>query len=599
MPTLPIVFTTPEDSSFLADLGDRIKSNLSDKASEVLLKYPIVYIHYWLSNTVSYVDRRGVRHSYPQYDIYVGESIDVLQRTRQHYDDGNAASSASDAWQYDLVHNSETPQFIVVGHEHFNKSFTLDVENRLIEYVLAMQKTVRKSLNGRGNPQNSYFPSDEFDNIFSSIWTALMRQNPSLFVSEAKIKDSAIFKASPLKKLTAEQNQAKDAIIAKVISAYNSGRTGQLIFVQGEAGTGKTVLTTSTFYELIKRGELEPDFPKLNCHLLVNHDQQAKVYEQMVKRLGFDDASAGKPTRFINSHSPQDKVDVAFIDEGHLLWTQGKQSYRGKNQLRDIIDRARVTVIMFDEYQVLNSEEYWEPQVLDSFKQLSRSQGNYILLKNQLRMECSPSTVEWINEFVVRMRISAFLHDSKYEVKLFDSPAALHSAIKAKASSAGTELSRVVATYDWEYKKMAEPEDGRFWDVTIGDWSMPWNYEREKMMTQREKHAISHLAWAEQAHTIDEVGSTYTIQGFDLSYVGVILGPSVKYRNGGVVFDPKCSKNEKAKRNRTLSDHSKASFGPTFIRNEVKVLLTRGVKGLYVYACDPALQNALKTIAQI
>ena len=598
MPTLPIIFTTQEDSCFLTNLETRIK-NAKISNPEYLLKYPIVYIHYWQSQLISYTDKNGVCQSYPKYDIYVGESIDVLQRTRKHYDDGRAAISAKQAWQYDLVNNTGTPQFIVIGHKHFNKSLTLDIENRLIEYFLAMQTTVRRPINGRGNPQGDYFPSNEFDTIFSSIWTALMRQEPKLFISEAKIKDSAIFKASPLKHLTTDQTKAKDNIIDKVCQAYNSGKTGQLIFVQGEAGTGKTVLTTSTFYELIKRGETNVTFPKLNCHLMVNHDQQAKVYEQLVKRLGFDEDCAGKPTKFINNHSISNKVDVAFIDEGHLLWTQGKQSYRGQNQLQDIIDRAKVTVIMFDEYQVLNTEEYWEAALLDKYKQLSISQGNYIQLNTQLRMACSQSTMDWINNFVLNRQVSPFCPDSKYDVKLFDSPMDLHSAIKTISLAKGSELSRVVATYDWEYISAKRPNGKKFWDVKIGDWSMPWNYELEKQMSVKEKHAISHLAWAEQPQTIDEVGSTYTIQGFDLSYVGVILGPSVKFQNGQVVFAPECSKNEKAKRKRTLSNNTKASFGDFFIRNEVKVLLTRGVKGLYIYACDPNLRDALKTIARI
>ena len=102
------------------------------------------------------------------------------------------------------------------------------------------------------------------------------------------------------------------------------------------------------------------------------------------------------------------------------------------------------------------------------------------------------------------------------------------------------------------------------------------------------------MSWAEQEHTIYEVGSTYTIQGFDLNYVGVILGPSVKYRDGKIVFDPSCSKNKKAVQNRTLSDGTKQNFAQTLLRNEINVLLTRGVNGLYIYAQDEELREALK-----
>ena len=90
-----------------------------------------------------------------------------------------------------------------------------------------------------------------------------------------------------------------------------------------------------------------------------------------------------------------------------------------------------------------------------------------------------------------------------------------------------------------------------------------------------------------------EIGAYHDIQGFDLNYAGVILGPSVKYRNGEVVFDPSASYNTKAVRNRTLSDGSKQKFGEELIQHEVRVLMTRGVEGLYIYACDDALREAL------
>ena len=602
----PVFFSTAEDSGFLQDFKNRIQNDSRVKNPDTFLSYPIVYIHYWPSQTINYVEKKtGLEKTLTKYDVYVGESIDLLGRTNQHYESGKKAGSEEDAWQYSLVNfkdNNEIPHIIVIGQEHFNKSFTLDVENRLIEYVASMQDTVRRSHNGRGNPQGDYYPSKEFDEVFSKIWSGLRRINRNLFVPETRIKDSAIFKASPLKKLKPEQIEAKELIISKVLDAYGSGKDGQLIFVQGEAGTGKTVLTTSTFYELIKRGEESPsDFPKMRCHLMVNHDEQAHVYEQMAKRLNLGEENVSRPTKFINKYSNDNKVDVAFIDEGHLLWTQKNQAYNSEsaNQLKDIIDRARVTVIMFDEYQVLTTQEYWEPEILEGFKQLSKSQDNFIQLSNQLRMDCSQSTMDWIYDFVLNRTVGQFIPDSKYDVRSFDSPEALHNAIRKLASKEDTKLTRLVATYDWEYSNKAIPADREFWDVRIGGWSMPWNYERERKMTLKQKRTIRSLAWAEQSQTIDEVGSTFTIQGFDLSYVGVILGPSVQYRDGQIVFCPENSKNDKATQNRTLSDGTKSKFGETLLRNEVKVLLTRGVKGLYIYACDPALRQALNDIAGI
>ncbi|MBO7117217.1 MAG: DUF2075 domain-containing protein [Bacteroidales bacterium] len=594
MPTLPIIFTTKEDSSFISDLENRIKQS---KGFEYLLDFPIVYIHYWAVDKISYVDKDGVAHSYDQYDVYVGESNNVISRTRQHFKDGVISSN----WQYGLTHtkNGCIPDFIVIGHEHFNKSFTLDLENRLIEYILSIPNGLRTIHNGRGNPQNNYYTADEFKDVFQKVWAGLQKHNITLFPPESVIFDSAIFKASPLKKLTAQQQEAKELIVERVKIAISKKKSGQLVFVQGEAGTGKTVLTTSTFYELLKQtGVIFGQ--KLNCHLIVNHDEQLSVYEQIAKRLNLGRNVVSKPTSFINKHDPSNKVDVCFIDEGHLLLTQGKMSYRGKNQLEDIMQRAKVTVIMFDEYQILTTEEYWEPDLLESYKRLSIRQKNFINLSHQFRMQCADSTAEWLKRFVIEKTIDEFKEDEKgYEVKAFDSPEKLFEAIKLKAGTDETKLSRMVATYDWEYSSDNRPIGKAFWDVNIGGFSMPWNYELLKTIPDKERRHLKKSAWAEQPHTIDEIGSTFTIQGFDLSYVGVILGKSVQYKNGRIVFNPLFSKNYKATQNRTLSNGHKCKFGSVFIRNEVKVLLSRGVKGLYIYAVDKGLRNALKTIAKI
>ena len=132
----------------------------------------------------------------------------------------------------------------------------------------------------------------------------------------------------------------------------------------------------------------------------------------------------------------------------------------------------------------------------------------------------------------------------------------------------------------------------KFSQVSIGNWKKPWNLQIEA--SPESKRGNKQLAWAEQKHTIGEIGSTFTIQGFDLNYAGVILGPSVKYRKGEIVFDPSCSKNQNATKARTLQNGTKQKFGEQLIKNEVNVLMTRGVDGLFIYAYDMELREALK-----
>lgn len=579
----PLIRKIIDDPETLKEFEDRLLSTADAKVQTILASFPTVYIHNWKDSG--------------EYEVYIGESNNVFLRTRQHYE---AGSKEADSWQNRLVQKGAF--LYIIGHEHFNKSMTLDVENRLMHYMLSVPQ-IRKIHNQRGNPQINYYPVDEFDCIFSKIWTELHKDNKELFPTENVIRDSAIFKASPLHKLTKEQLEARNIIIDRVNEALKNGNEGQLIFVEGEAGTGKTVLNSSTFYEICCQAK-ERKFDKLRYNLIVNHEEQITVYKQIVEKLGLTDRDEEvvlKPTRFINSHSPDDKVDITFVDEAHLLWTQGKQAYRGDNQLQDIIDRSKVTVVMFDENQILTTEQFWEAQDLEKYKKKAKDENNYIVLKNQLRMHAGPEMLNWIDSFTKRKKILPLPQNTaSYSIRVFSNPEELDKEICKLAKKKNTSLSRLVATYDWEYnsKSNLKKRLGTYWEVTIGEWSKPWNRELEYELSATQKHQNKKLAWAEQEHTIKEVGSTFTIQGFDLNYVGVILGPSVKYRNGKIVFDPDASCNAKAVRNRTLSDGSKQKFGEILLQHEVRVLMTRGVNGLYIYACDEELRKALLSAVQ-
>ena len=580
----PIVEKLQDNISSLKEFEKEI-SNLNDeKLKDIILNFPIVYIHNWKNKD--------------NYEVYVGESNNIFQRTKQHY----SKMTSEDEWQNNL--SDGKANLYIIGHEHFNKSMTLDIENRLIHYLMSVER-IKKVHNGRSNPQNRYYPIEELNYIFTKIWRKLRKDNKEIFPLETTIKDSAIFKASPLHKLTEEQQKAKELIIEKVIKALKNDERGQLIFIEGEAGTGKTVLNSSTFYELFCRYEESKNNNEdlidetSNCFLLVNHDEQITVYNQIADKLGLTDKYGQvvyKPTSFINKYSVDNPVDVVFVDEAHLLLTQGKQSYMGNNQLEDILKRARVVVVMFDEDQVLTTEQYWEDELLEKYKNIAIKNGNYIKLENQLRMHANEDVIEWINSFT-KEGIIRKLPDNlgDYEIKIFDTPEELEEQIVKKSLKDETKLSRLIATYDWPYNSNKKSKkDFKYWEVKIGKWHKPWNRELEQDLDRKQKREIKKLSWAEQPQTIKEVGSTFTIQGFDLNYSGVILGPSVKYRNGHIVFDTNKSYNEKATRNRTLSDGTSKKFGEKLLKHEVRVLMTRGVNGLYIYACDDELREHLK-----
>lgn len=550
--------------------------NFKKKSRKYLLDYPTVYI----------INNEARENT---YNVYIGETSNIKARTNQHLLTNDINRELS------RLPTTNSASMFVIGHEYFNKSLTLDIENKLMHYLSTVDQ-VDTVYNRRTNQQNKYYTSEYFEEIFSKVWQELRKKNKILFPLKSIIEDSALFKASPFHKLTREQIDAKDKIYTKVINSLESDKVGELILVAGEAGSGKTVLMSSLFYDLKKELAREVESKKeLKVHMIVNHDAQLTVYKQIAEKLGLTSKNnleaVLKPTRFINNITNEDPVDVVIIDEAHLLWTQGKQAYRGKNQLHDLLERAKVVIAVFDVNQILTTEQYWEEDELEKIKAMSKENDNYIFLTNQMRIDAEEQTIDWIRNLVDNQTVLNIPNDDKgYEIKIFDDAEKMHNAIKEKSKNQEKGISRVVATFDWKYVDKRKPENEEYWMVKDNDFKIPWNYQlKPKNKSVRYKD----VSWAEQPHTINEAGSTYTVQGFDLNYVGVVIGPSVKYRNGKIVFDKEESENRKAKQRRTLKDGSKEYLSDFLLKNELNVLLTRGIHGLFLYAVDDQLQEAL------
>jgi hypothetical protein len=648
----------------------------NDKSQYLIFNFPTVYVV-----SAESPNNKGDKSA---FIAYVGETNNIRNRTSQHL---KADAKTRDDWG-ELRRLSDTDPSIVhqyvIGHSHFNKSLTLDLENRMMQFLLGVDSI--KSLNNlRTNPQGDYYTRDELEGIFTKAWRKLHKLNPKLFPAERVVRDSALFKASPFHELTDEQHQAERRILDAASEAIETGgeidtEFGRLVLVQGAAGTGKTVLISHLFNTLMTDAmdEEEPleqesamEAPLPRAVILINHDEQKRVYNEIAKKLGLqqkDDEIVLKPSQFIYRRSerktlpsgkqvpdtsrPLEKIDIALVDEAHLLLTQGAQSYSGSNMLLDVMRRARVTVAVFDPSQILESRQQWSKHDLHlltgaasqgrsvRFSRITLDEGATIerasiTLTQQFRIAANTDTVKWIDSFIDGEGIG-MIPDSPgyyrngsyipepYEIKVFDSPVDLYLAIREKSvDDEAHGLSRLLATYDWEYKSgkaNSHSMDGK-WNVELhkteaGTWVMglaaddkagfikdgdslgskrfchPWNYQLEP---SKKTKGIEGSSWAERPETIDEIGSTYTIQGFDLNYAGVIIGPSVKMRNGKLLFDSSASKSARATNRRG----GKVDYSNHNLHNELNVLLKRGVHGLYLFAVDPELQVALKQATQL
>ena len=150
----PIIFQIEDNDASLKEFEERLQTAESEKVQDLILNYPTVYIHNWQESN--------------DYEVYIGESNNVIQRTKQHYKEANDKKK----WQYQLHKNRA--RLFLIGHEHFNKSLTLDIENRLMHYMMSIEH-VKKVHNQNENPQNKYYTVEELDVIFHNIWSKLRK----------------------------------------------------------------------------------------------------------------------------------------------------------------------------------------------------------------------------------------------------------------------------------------------------------------------------------------------------------------------------------------------------------------------------------------
>jgi len=141
-------------------------------------------------------------------------------------------------------------------------------------------------------------------------------------------------------------------------------------------------------------------------------------------------------------------------------------------------------------------------------------------------------------------------------------------------------LSRLVAGFAWEWKTK---NDKSAYDIEIDGCQLRWN----SVATD----------WIASGKSLDEVGSIHTVQGYDLNYAGVIIGPDLRYDavNGRLFIDRGSYFDKKGKENnpRLGKIYSDADL-LRFVTNIYAVLLTRGIQGTFVYASDPALRAYLR-----
>lgn len=365
---------------------------------------------------------------------------------------------------------------------------------------------------------------------------------------------------------------------AAALATAASEEKKQVVIIQGGPGTGKSVIAVNLLAHLSQLG--------LVCKYVSKNAAPRAVFKAKLKgnlRLSAIDNLFSGSGAFIET-SPN-AFDALIVDEAHRLNEKsGMYGNRGENQIKEIIRSSKCAVFFVDDDQIVTLSDIGHSEELSRWAQAIGVEVSHLELSSQFRCSGSDGYLAWLdNTLGLRETANTRLDSDEFDFRVVDSPNELHELI---AFHNDNNRARVVAGYCWDWVSKRNPDR---WDIIIPEhgYAKRWNLDKDGSL------------WIVAPTSVDEVGCIHTAQGLELDYIGVIIGPDMVARDGRLTTVPaarsKMDRSIRGWKSMMKTDpNGTAARVDRVIRNTYKTLLTRGMKGCYVYCVDAETRDFLK-----
>jgi len=354
----------------------------------------------------------------------------------------------------------------------------------------------------------------------------------------------------------------------------------QVFIVEGGPGTGKSVLAINLMVNLTAIGIASQYVTKnsaprdVYCVKLSGSYRKSYINNLFVGSGSFTEAES-------------DTMGALIVDEAHRLnMKSGLFSNLGENQIKEIIKTARFSVFFIDDCQRIHIKDIGSVQYIKQCAEEMDADVHLEHLSSQFRCNGSDGYLSWLdNALQIRETANIRLTEEDYDFRIFDSPTEMFNAIKRKNET--NNKSRVVAGYCWEWKSK---KDRMAYDINIPQFFFrkQWNLSNNE-------------PWLIGEHSIEQIGCIHTCQGLELDYVGVIIGPDMTYKNNRIITDgfKRATTDQSLKGFKAMvrkNQKEALQTADAIIKNTYRTLMTRGMKGCYVYCCDLALAEHFREL---
>ena len=362
-------------------------------------------------------------------------------------------------------------------------------------------------------------------------------------------------------------------VLEKIIKATSDSLTGQkrVLIINGGPGTGKSVISINALARLTGQ--------RLNAKYVTPNAAPRAVFESKLKTFfGKADIRSLFSGSGSFTESESESFDTLIVDEAHRLkMKSGMFKNMGENQVKEIIHSAHTSVFFIDEAQKVTWSDVGEISMIEEQAGLAGARVERLELTSQFRCSGSDDYMAWLDETLgVHADTSHYFSRDKFDFQIFDNPVELHKIIRDKNKI--NNKSRMVAGYCWDWISKNKPNLS---DITIPEfgYKATWNLTSDGS------------EWIISPKSVEEVGCIHTCQGLEVDYVGVIVGSDMRVIDGVLRTDPAA----RAKTDKSLAGYKKEFKedpvsaelkADEIIRNTYRTLMSRGMKGCYVYFVD-------------
>ena len=378
-------------------------------------------------------------------------------------------------------------------------------------------------------------------------------------------------------------DEQADAVSSIVQIVRDSDRYGEkrTIIVKGGPGTGKSIVAVNILGQLVspRRGEKSLNAAYFTSNLAPRLLYGKKLIEDDFRKQSISNLFRSPQTL---CNAPFNSMACSLFDEAHRMydWKGGTGLKRDVNVIEKCINASRVSVFFIDEDQAVTVHDYATIERICSIADKCNSrviQG--FELKAQFRVIGGTNYLDFVSCLLGYVSEKSYYKNfDNYEVRVFDTASSMREALRTKNNLYGD--SRMVAGYTYEWRTKKDHDDG--YDIILddGDFNAKWNMNK------------SDYSWLYDKESFEDVGCIHICQGLDMQYCGVIIGKDFRYEDGMVLFDQtKIAKSDLSSGIRTCKDRNKAN---RLIRNTYNVLLTRGMRGTFIYCEDDSLRDHIK-----